>query len=430
MNTESENLNGTSTENTKSTELNEDMNDNYDASTNIIDSTQLYEEEEIIFNDCISPDDILNSNEIMNFVTCQIDYLPYLDQKCKDNELSEYQLANTPPLCNPLASKCENIEQVTMNMIINCDYLYASCDTKSLNSINNLIYTYSPKNAPNDHYIICGNALGLDLARFEPNEVTNIKSPTKEFKMEFWFLSQSYLSNHFDSIVVEWTNHIKIEVYFNNETFLYGARCTPVNDENKIMEFEYMEDSNSSNKWRYIVCGVNLNDKKAYMTDLMVENRKEVNLNPTITLTEELTTLKISENSPTNYGVTFLKELRLWDCYNCYSDKAFVKYSRDEPYFSKVLHYFQFESPTGLLHDFRNGYPEPNIYVQFITKKDFSGYGILQPIPDIPDCNEAGQMYFSIKRGEGCDTLFNFNIFKNDVVFDNIPASKANRYTM
>ena len=80
------------------------------------------------------------------------------------------------------------------------------------------------------------------------------------------------------------------------------------------------------------------------------------------------------------------------------SDKAFVKYSRDDPYFSNVLHYFKFESPTGLLHDYRKGYPEPNVYYQFITKKDFSGYGILDPIPDIPDCNEGGQMYFSIKK--------------------------------
>ena len=407
----------------------------YDTSINsdIIDSTNVSDEnkeEEIIFNQCISPDDLLNSNEVMKFVTCKIDYLSYLDQNCKDNELSEYQLPNVPPICIPSASKCENIEQVTTNMLINCDYLYATCDTKSLNSINNLIYTYSPNNSPNDHYIICGNALGLDLARFEPGEVKNIKSPTKEFKMEFWFLSQSYVNNHFSSITLEWTNHLMIEVFFNNETLKYGARCTPLNDDDHIIEFEYIETKNEQNRWRYIVCGVNIDEKKAFMTNLMVENREEVTLNPKIVLTEELTTLKISENSKTNYGVTFLKELRLWNCYNCFSDKAFVKYSRDDPYFSKVLHYFQFESPTGLLHDLHQGFPEPDVYVQFITKKDFSGYGILQPIPDVPDCNEGGQMYFSIKKGEGCDTMFNFNIFKNDVIFENIPASRANRYTM
>ena len=218
-----------------------------------------------------------------------------------------------------------------------------------------------------------------------------------------------------------------------------------MNDINNIMQFEFYEDesnsnnSNIQNRWRYIVCGVNIEDKKAYLTNLMVENREEVEFNPindndnnntNETLEEITTTLKVSENSLTNYGVTFLKELRLWNCYNCSSDKAFVKYSRDDPYFSNVLHYFKFESPTGLLHDYKKGYPEPNIYTQFITKKDFSGYGILAPIPDIPDCNEGGQMYFSIKKGDGCYNMFNFDLFKKDIIFEKIPASKANRYTI
>ena len=424
-------------ENLISTNNEEEININTNTNTiNIIDetgivSTEITEEEnENIFNNCISPEDVLNPDEIMKMVTCKSDYLPYLDQKCEDDELSEYQLANIPPICVPSPSKCENINQVTTNMMTNCDYLYATCDTKSLNSINNLIYTYSPRSSTNDHYIVCGNALGLDLARFEPGEIKNIKSPTKEFKMEFWFLSQSYVNNHFNSIEIEWTNHIKIEVFYNNETSKYGARCIPMNDANNKMEFEYIEASNAQNRWRYIVCGVNANEKKAYMTNLMVENREEVRFNPTITLDGKDTTLKISENSETNYGVTFLKELRLWNCYSCSSDKAFVKYSRDDPNFSQVLHNFEFESPTGLLHDIHQGFPEPNVFVQFITKEDFNGYGLLAPIPDVPDCNEGGQMYFSVKKGEGCDTMFNFDIFKNDVIFENIPASRANRYTM
>ena len=381
-------------------------------------------------NRCISPEDVLNPNETMQKVTCKEDYLPYLDQKCKDDEFVNFQTSNLPSTCIPSASKCENIEQVTINMLTNCDYLYATCDTKSLNSINNLIYSYSPKNSPNDHYIICGNAHGLDLARFEPGEIKNITSPTNEFKIEFWFLSQSYVNNHFNSIIMEWTDHIKIEVFYNKESGKYGAKCIPMNDEENMMEFEYIEASDDQNRWRYIVCGVNVEKKQAYMTNLMVENRAEVTFNPSIELTNELTTLKIQENSETNYGVTYLKELRLWECYDCSSDKAFVKYSRDDPYFAKVLHYFQFESPTGFLQDYHQGFPEPYVYVQLITKEDFTGYGLLESIPDVPDCNEGGQLYFSVKMGEGCDTMFNFNIFKKDVVFENIPASKANRYTM
>ena len=39
-------------------------------------------------------------------------------------------------------------------------------------------------------------------------------------------------------------------------------------------------------------------------------------------------------------------------------------------------------------------------------------------------------MYYSIKMGEGCDTMLNFNIFKKDVIFEDIPASRTNSYTM
>ena len=66
--------------------------------------------------------------------------------------------------------------------------------------------------------------------------------------MEFWFLSQSYVNNHFKSIEMEWTDHIKIEVFYNPETSRYGARCIPMNDEENKMEFEYIEASNDQNR--------------------------------------------------------------------------------------------------------------------------------------------------------------------------------------
>ena len=391
---------------------------------------------ENIINECISLEDIINTqgadeqDTVFTRVRCKEDYLPYNDQKCKDDELVEFTTSTLPPSCVVSASKCENIVQVTKNMLSNCDYLYASCDTKSTNSINNLIYTYSPKNKPDDKYIVCGNANGLDLARFEPAIIPNIESPTDEFKIEFWFLSQSYVDNHFRSMSVEWKDHIKIEVFFNPTTNKFGAKCIPMNDEANKMEFEYVEASNDQNRWRYIVCGVNAINKKAYMTNLQIENRKETTFNSDIILNNELTNVIVSENSDTNFGVTYLKELRLWKCFDCSSDRAFVTYSRDDPYFADVIHYFKFDSPSGLLEDYHTGYPDENVKVQFLTKTEFNGYGLLNPIPETPNCNEGGQMYFSIKMGVGCDTMFNFNIFQKDVIFEDIPSSRTNSYTI
>ena len=377
---------------------------------------------------CVLPEEIIDRTLISRIV-CKEDYLSYLDQKCSDEELVDFTTPNLPPACVISASKCENIVQVVKNMASNCDYLSATCDTKSTNSINNLIYTYTPRNGQGD-YIVCGDAHGLDLARFEPAVIPHITSPTEQFKMEFWFLSQSYVGNHFNSITIEWKDHIKIEVFYNSAENRYGARCIPNNDEANKMEFEYEEVNHDQNRWRYIVCGVDATSNKAYMTNLMVENRVETSFNPSAPLTEDFTTMTVSENSQTNYGVTYLKELRLWNCYDCASDRAFVTFSRDDPFFGNVVNYFKFESSSGFLQDYHMGYPDPDAKVQFITKTDFNGYGLLQPIPDTPNCNEGGQMYYSIKMGEGCDTMFNFNIFKQDVVFEDIPASRGNSYTM
>ena len=262
----------------------------------IIEEEEKEEEVEAkIITECIISDDILNFDLIKERITCKEDYLPYLDQKCKDTEFVDFTTSNLPPACVKSASKCENIVQVTKNMLSNCDYLYATCDTKSSNSINNLIYSYSPRNKDQEKYIVCGDAHGLDLARFEPGTVLNIASPTEEFKMEFWFLSQSYVGNNFKSISIEWKDHIKIEVFYNEVTQRYGARCIPMNIEEK-MEFEYEEASYDQNRWRYIVCGVNAITNKAYMTNLQIENREEISFTPNIILSEDLTTLYISEN--------------------------------------------------------------------------------------------------------------------------------------
>ena len=95
----------------------------------------------------------------------------------------------------------------------------------------------------------------------------------------------------------------------------------------------------------------------------------------------------------------------IWSCYDCSSDRAFVFFNRDDPFFEKVLHYFKFEDPAGLLKDYRNNIyvGDDNVQVQFETKDDFNGYGLLLSIPDAPNCNEGGSLYYSIKISDGCD---------------------------
>ena len=48
----------------------------------------------IIFNKCMSPEDVINPNETMKRVSCKEDYLPYLDQKCLDEEFVSFKTSS------------------------------------------------------------------------------------------------------------------------------------------------------------------------------------------------------------------------------------------------------------------------------------------------------------------------------------------------
>ena len=371
------------------------------------------------------------NNNIKTRAKCVEDYLTYTDQNCNDLEYVKFNTDNTPPICVEKASNCENINQI---LLINpvCDYLYTTCDNWSVNSIKNLIFLY--EKSTNINYIRCGNAFGLDVARFKENSVPNILSPTNEFKMEFWFLSQSYVGNNFEELTINWNNHVKIIASYDRTLDQYSIKCYGLNSEDNEVSFSYNTNLESNNKWRYVVCGVNIEKNEIYTTDLEKENQGPNYRKSLVTInipTTDLTTLTINENSPTNFGVTYIKELRLWKCYDCSSDKAFISFNKEDEFFKNVIHYFKFEDPTGLLKDYRNNVNgDDNIKIQFETKDDFTGYGLLNPIPDTPNCNEKGALYYSFKLSKGCDTMINFNVFKNDIIFDNIPSSKANRYTM
>ena len=375
---------------------------------------------------------IENINEnIKSRAQCTEDYLAYTDQDCKDKEYVNFNTEYLPPNCVEGASKCSDIDQIIYSTV-SCDYMLASCDNWSVNSIRNLIFLYEIRTK---YYIICGSANGLDIARFKENTVPNILSPVDEFKMEFWFLSQSYVGNNFGELTIHWTGHVKIKVSYDPAIDKYSALCVGLDSNDNEVSFTYQSSLLKDNKWRYVVCGVHIQKNEIYITNLQKENQGP-NCRKSLTTinipTNDLTTLSVSENSRINFGVTYIKELRLWKCYECSSDRAFVLFDRDDHGFDNVIHYFKFENSSGLLKDYKNNIytGDENVQVQFETKDDFNGYGLLLSIPDIPNCNEGGLLYYSLKTGEGCDILTNFNTFKNDVVFPDIPASRANRYTM
>ncbi len=376
---------------------------------------------------CVNLDDIVvpSGETIEDYIICTQDYLTYTDQNCSDTQLVQITNQYLPPNCIDNASKCENIKQVIKQMSPNCENLYSTCDNLSPNSLNNLIFKVMEEN--NKVYIECGNSLGLDLARFQSKSITGLTNPTDKFKMEFWFLSQSYKPIHFGELEIEWQNHLTIKVSYSDGYF--QASCTSFST--NYLTFTYTDAVVEENRWRYVVCGVSIPDKKMYLTNLIERNYRTMTIsNIPSSITSSV--LTISENSLTNFGVTYVKELRLWSCYDCATDRAFVNFNKDDTFFEQVIHYFKFEDPNGLLKDYHSNTKtgDDSISVQFETKTDFNGYGLLNQIPDIPNCNEGGNLYYNINSEKGCDIMFNFNIFKDDITFPNIPSSTGNRYTI
>ena len=376
---------------------------------------------------CVNLDEIVYSSgdNIEDYITCTPDYLTYTDQNCSDTQLVQITNQYLPPNCIDNASKCENIKQVIKLMSPNCEPLYSTCDNLSPNSLNNLIFKVSNEN--NKVFIECGNSLGLDLARFQSNSINDLTNPTDNFKMEFWFLSQSYIPINFGELEIEWESHLTIKVSFSGGYF--QASCSSFSTNS--LSFTYTDAVVEENRWRYVVCGVSIPKQEMYLTNLIESNYRSMTIS-NIPTSISISKLTISENSPTNFGVTYVKELRLWSCYDCSTDRAFVNFNKDDTFFSNVIHYFKFEDPNGLLKDYHSNTKtgDESISVQFETKTDFNGYGLLNEIPDIPNCNEGGNMYYNINKEKGCDIMFNFNIFKNDITFPNIPSSTGNRYTI
>ena len=383
-----------------------------------------------VTKECVSLTDVnININILPSMIECVEDYLPYEDQECKDDQFVQISSYYLPPQCVNSASKCDNIVQ-TIKVMDNCDYLYATCDNISKNSINNLIFAYTPIST-SKKYIICGQSITMDMARYQSGSIPNIQNPTEEFKLEFWFITQSYVDINFGSFTADWSDHIKIKVGYNKATNKFYAQCNVLGQAANQLYFEYEEDIVEENKWRYVVCGINVASGDYYLTNLQKQNKKE-GTNAIGGTFGTQATLQISEDSPTNFGVTYIKEMRLWKCYDCAADRAFVPYNKDDPFFINVTNYFKFENVTGNVTDYRTkpSTGDPNVSVQLLEKGDFNGYGLLNSIPDLPNCNEGGSSYFSLKNGKGCDIMFNFNVFKEDIVFDKVPASKSNKYTM
>lgn len=291
--------------------------------------------------------------------------------------------------------------------------------------------------------IVCGNHNGLDFARYDPDMITNVQSPRSSykvaenndigFKMEFWFLTQSYYNNNFDNILLLWNKHLKISI--NQMADNYTASCYALSDlANPLTEGipSTMDYGNIQNKWGYVVCGANLKTKQYYVSIGRVTHSKNFSPSQKDALANTISSkviLQIGDYSPTNFGFAYIRELRLWNCYNCYFHLAYVPYTIANLYFNNVLHYFKMDDPLGNIVDTVGGVASTTAKQKLTQRTDFIGYSVMKSLPKLPNCDEGVHNYFNFNANINCDVMYNLNRL-NDVEFPNIPVARTNRWTM
>ena len=220
--------------------------------------------------------------------------------------------------------------------------------------------------------------------------------------MEGWLNIKSYIGNQFTNFTITWDFHMRIKLEWTGTK--YTASCFPVVDNatpgndpiaNKI-------DYSFTNGWLLVICGVDTTNKVSYIsTGLSTPDVSYISVNVINTLA---TTLTFMDNSPTNYGVTYLREVRLWSCYNCSFSTSYAVYTNSLVQFQDVLHYFDPIDYRGKLID-KSGTASPatNVKVTLTQKLDFEGNNIIgSAIITQPICLEDSHQFFNFIINQGC----------------------------
>ena len=140
-------------------------------------------------------------------------------------------------------------------------------------------------------------------------------------------------------------------------------------------------------------------------------------------------TLNIDENSPLGYGVTHIRELRMWNCYSCSLAFKHMKYEVDDFNFNNLLHCYRgYSGRTGRIKNYTYSDVHKLGTSKMITQySGYPGFNILDKIGTYSECDETLFTYLN-EDTEGCELQYNIARTK-DFQFT-LPSSRTHRYTM
>ena len=336
---------------------------------------------------CISTDDLIASINIV----CVSDYSPYFDdeiilnQNCMMNDM-QYLEVYYNEITGEYLSGCEDCYETCTEFCYKSGNERCSCDTSKG------VYWLRRNSAMET---ICEKIPYLDFSNIKAITLTNPPmTETYEYTTEFWFFVYSYnlVTNNFKKIMIEWNYHNKITI--SNENVL-RVNCIPIHDSTNTVTDKYPDSRSQSisyYKWVHIRCGTDLLKGKYFLLSNEADLRaKKVNYPNYETISADIRLdpykyFKIyrSDDSYTNFGYIFIRELKLWQQYNFeYLDSRY--YDFKDLSIESIKKTF-----PGLLWYYRNLYEEidsklvlieelSETRIQLGYQPDYIGYNIIDP---------------------------------------------------
>lgn len=239
-----------------------------------------------------------------------------------------------------------SIQNFFSTIMYNCSPNDSTCLTNLyLTQTTNICSCYNNKMTLNDNKFWIVDDIGSDYcvkldsinySRYSPVTFNNLSTSGSSYTLDLWVSIQSYPGINFSSMTLEWKNQIKIVLSFLNNR--YYSTCYP-----SLYNLNYKStlQIDQSIGWIYIRCSVNLPTKKfVHLTGLT--DVTELSLPDDVSSFSTGNTLTITD-STINYGAIFFKQIRLWNCYDCFdfdNNKLLIMSSNKATY-PYLLHVFE-----------------------------------------------------------------------------------------
>ena len=356
------------------------MSNNYNTGKNT-DLFINFELSSVNIDECVKNEELSSSIPII----CVNDYSPYFEENDCNNDDNKIIKVEYDENNGDYVSSCNNCEEYCTEFCYDKGNEKCTCDmTRGVFWLRRNTYSQT----------FCEKIPYIDFSNVKPITINNVPfTETYEYTLEFWLFIYSYnlITNNFKRITLEWNFHNKLIIYYDG---VLKVQCIPIYDSTNTKSDKYPDSSTQSltiYKWHHIKCGTDLLKSKYFLMSTQNDLKaKKINFpNYEAILSDRALEIykffKIyrSDNSYTNFGYIFIREIKLWQQYN-------FKYL-DSKYFDFNLGIEEIkETFPGLLWYFKNLYQDidsrlvlieelSNAETSLIYMSDYVGYNIVDP---------------------------------------------------